>query len=194
MLESAEKGKRMDLPVFKYHPDPIRSGSLVKSKKKCECCKKARGYIYTASAYSEDDLEEALCPWCIADGSAHTKFDATFIDEASFPDDIPAAVVEEIAHRTPGYSSWQSEQWFSCCRDAMAFLEPVGLAEIRERYPNLEADVLAGIINDLNLSGSAAKRMLGVLQRDAGPTAYVFQCLHCGAYKTFVDGIFDIGM
>jgi uncharacterized protein len=184
----------MDLPVFKYHPDPILSGSFVKSKKKCECCGKKRGYIYTASAYCEEDLEEALCPWCIADGSAHGKFYATFVDEAAFPDDVPAAVVEEIAQRTPGYSSWQSEQWFSCCGDAMAFLEPAGLAEIRQRYPGLEPQILAGMIGDLNLSAATGKQILDSLQRDAGPTAYIFQCLHCAAYKTFVDGIFDIGM
>ena len=186
------KNLSIGLPLFKYHPDPIRSGSFVKSKKKCECCKKARSYIYTGPAYCEDDLEEALCPWCIGDGSAHKKYDATFVDEAVFPEDIPPAVVEEISCRTPGYSAWQSEQWFSCCRDAMAFLEPVGVPEIRERYPQIENDVLAYIVSDLGLSHGDAKTMLESLRLDAGPTAYVFQCLHCGAYKTFVDGIFDI--
>jgi uncharacterized protein CbrC (UPF0167 family) len=186
------KSISIDLPIFKYHPDPIRSGSLVKSKKKCECCKKARGYIYAGPTYCEDDFEEALCPWCIGDGSAHAKYDATFVDEAVFPDDVPPAVVEEIACRTPAYSAWQSEQWFSCCRDAMAFLEPVGAAEIRERYPQIENDLLAYIVSELGLSRGDATMMLESLRRDAGPTAYVFQCLHCGAFKTFVDGIFDI--
>jgi uncharacterized protein CbrC (UPF0167 family) len=184
----------VDHPVFKYHPDPILSGSLVISGKKCVCCNKARGTIYTASSYCTEDIEQALCPWCIASGAAHEKFDAAFIDEAAFPDDIPAAVVEEIAWRTPGYSSWQSERWFACCRDAMAFLEPVGLAEIRKRYPQLEARVLATIIEDFNLPAAGGRQMLDALQRDTGPAAYVFQCLHCRAYKTFVDGIFDISM
>lgn len=188
------KNKKLsiDLPIFKYHPDPIRSGSLVKSNKKCECCKRARGYIYTGPTYCEDDLEEAICPWCIGDGSAHKKHDATFVDEAVFPDDIPPAVAEEIACRTPGYSAWQSEQWCSCCQDAMAFLEPVGITELRERYPRIEDDVLTYIVSELGLSRGDAKTMLESLRRDAGPTAYAFQCLHCGAYKTFVDGIFDI--
>lgn len=135
-----------------------------------------------------------ICPWCISDGSAHAKYDATFIDEAIFPDDIPVAVVEEITQRTPGYSSWQSEQWLCCCGDAMAFLEPVGMHEIRRRYPTLEDKILAGIFEDLNLSQVAAKQLLESFKRDAGPTAYVFQCLHCHSHKTFVDGVFDISV
>jgi hypothetical protein len=180
------------LPIFKYHPDPIRSGSVAVSGKKCKCCKKARGYIYTGPAYCEEDLEEALCPWCIADGSAHSKFGATFVDEAVFPDDIAPEVVEYISQRTPGYSAWQSERWFSCDGDAMAFLEPVGVAEMRERYPEIENNILSCIISDLGLPRSDANSMLEALQRDAGPTAYVFRCHHCGAFKTFVDGVFDI--
>jgi len=61
----------MDLPVFRYHPDPIASGSVVASAAECVCCGEARGFIYTGPAYCEAELEEALCPWCIADGSAH---------------------------------------------------------------------------------------------------------------------------
>lgn len=184
----------MDLPVFKYHPDPLLSGSIEKSKEECVCCERPRGYIYTGSTYCEEDLERVICPWCISDGSAHAKYDATFVDEAVFPEDIPVVAVKEITQRTPGYSAWQSEQWLCCCLDAMAFLEPVGVAEIRLRYPKLEKDVLAGMIKDLSLSHVAAKQMLESLKRDAGPTAYVFQCLHCHSYQTFVDGVFNIGV
>jgi len=61
----------MELPVFKYHRDPLQSGSVAKSPESCRCCGKQRGYIYQGPAYSEEELEKALCPWCIADGSAH---------------------------------------------------------------------------------------------------------------------------
>ena len=122
----------MSLPVFKYHRDPVLSGSVQESKKKCKCCRQARGYIYSGPVYAEKDLDEAICPWCIADGSAHAKFDATFVDEENFPDDLPAAAAEEISSRTPGFSAWQSERWLACCGDAMTFVEPVGIKEIRE--------------------------------------------------------------
>ncbi|MCK5338820.1 MAG: CbrC family protein, partial [Bacteroidales bacterium] len=34
---------KMDLPKFKYHPDPLKSGSIVRSENECECCGKKRG-------------------------------------------------------------------------------------------------------------------------------------------------------
>jgi len=182
----------MSLPVFRYHRDPIRSGSLIESNTRCKCCGDTRGFIYTGPVYAEEGLEDSICPWCIADGSAHAKFDATFVDEAALPDDLPGGVVKEIACRTPGFNAWQSERWFSCCNDAMAFLEPTGLAELRERYPQLEFNVRGNIVYDLHMSGGTANRVLESLNRDSGPTAYVFQCLHCAAHRTFVDGVFIV--
>jgi len=182
----------MDLPVFKYHPDPLRSGSIQESREACRCCGEARGYIYTGPVYAQESLDESICPWCIADGSAHDKFDAAFIDEATLPDELPEATVEELVQRTPGYNAWQPEQWFSCCDDAMAFLEPVGVMELRQRYRELEFSIRGNIIYDLGVSGSAATRMLESLNKDKGPTAYIFRCAHCGQHKTYVDGIFDV--
>ena len=108
------------------------------------------------------------------------------------PADLSESVIEELASRTPGFSSWQSEQWFSCCNDAMTFLEPAGIQEIRERYRELEFAVLGNILYDLHISGGAATRMLESLHKNSGPTAYIFQCSHCGAYRTYVDGIFEV--
>jgi hypothetical protein len=46
-----------------------------------------------------------FCPWCIADGTAASKFDATFTDIGSgVPPEISASVCDELAHRTPGVS------------------------------------------------------------------------------------------
>ncbi|MDK9806970.1 CbrC family protein, partial [Vibrio sp. D406a] len=33
----------MELPKFKYHPDPIATGVFEKSDDICECCSKAKG-------------------------------------------------------------------------------------------------------------------------------------------------------
>ena len=182
----------MTMPEFKYHRDPLQSGSVEESDKRCRCCGNARGYIYAGPVYSEEDLDGSLCPWCIAEGTAHAKFGAIFVDEAALPDGLPETVVDEVARRTPGYSSWQSEQWFACCNDAMTFLEPVGIQDIRDHYRELEFSVLSNIIYDLHISGGAATRVLESLNKKSGPTAYVFQCLHCHAYRTFVDGNFDV--
>ena len=182
----------MTLPEFKYHPDPIASGSVIESENKCKVCKKARGYIYQGPAYCEDDLEEAICPWCIADGSAHEKFDVSFTDVEAFPDDLAPEVVEEIAFRTPGFAAWQESKWLGCCKDAAAFVEPAGRAEINAKYPLLEGTLMTFIVQELHVSGGAAVRMLNSLDRDQSPTAFVFKCLHCDNNPVYVDGIFDI--
>src|SRR4051812_39850670 len=117
------------LPAFRYHPDPLGTGSVVASPATCRCCRQKRGYVYSASVYAEDELEDVLCPWCIADGSAHSTFAATFVDTDAFPEGTPETVIAEISERTPGYSAWQSEQWPVCCNDGTAFLGPMGINE-----------------------------------------------------------------
>jgi uncharacterized protein CbrC (UPF0167 family) len=37
--------------------------------------------------------------------SGASKFDATFLNEAALPDDLPLPVIEEVAWRTPGYDA-----------------------------------------------------------------------------------------
>lgn len=177
----------MELPKFKYHPDPVASGSIAASDKSCSCCKKARGYFYTSHTYCEDDLEDEICPWCIADGSAAKKYEASFSDSNGFDDGIPSQAAEEIEFRTPGFDAWQTERWLACCGDAMAFLEPIGAAEFRARYPLLEGTLMTYIVQDMGISGSAATRLLQSLDRDKGPTAYVFGCLHCDAKNAYID-------
>ena len=177
----------MELPQFRYHPDPIRSGSIVESDKKCKCCRKARGYIYTGPVYAERDLDESLCPWCIADGSAAEKYEALFIDDACFDDDMPAEAVDEISQRTPGYNAWQGEQWPVCCGDATQFIMPAGLKEVREYDYTLEGTIMTHIVQEMGISGGAAVRLLESLNRDKGPTVFLFKCEKCLRPHLFVD-------
>lgn len=178
----------MTLPTFRYHPDPLGSGSVIASDAECRCCGRSRGYIYSGPVYAEADLTDALCPWCIADGSAHQTFDATFVDSEAFPLDTPEPAAVEISERTPGYVTWQSEEWPACCNDATAFLAPAGIADIRKNYRELEADVLSHIVYYMGISGAAAGRLLGSLDREAGPTVFLFRCIACGEYKFYIDG------
>src|SRR5260221_6696437 len=120
-----------ELPEFLYHPDPIGTGSIVVSEAVCLACKQARGYIYTGPVYSEEDLVNCLCPWCIADGTAHERFNASFTDEEGIGDygvwdEVSDSVVETVAFRTPGFSGWQQEKWWTHCGDAAAFVGIVG--------------------------------------------------------------------
>jgi uncharacterized protein len=178
----------MELPSFRYHADPIASGSIEKSEAVCRCCGQARGYVYALAPYAEaDDLDNAICPWCIADGSAHRKFDATFVEAESLAD-LDPAIADEVSKRTPGYAAWQQEEWPVCCNDATAFLKPVGIAEVRTReHYQWEGMLMEHIVHNMGISGGAARRMLESLNRDKGPTAYAFECLHCAAIRFHID-------
>lgn len=110
------------LPTFRYHPDPIATGSIEPAPDECLACGRARGFRYVGPVYAETELNEQLCPWCIADGSAARKFDAEFTDVGlGLPPDVPDSVTDEIAHRTPGFHSWQQDHWLYHCGDGCTF-------------------------------------------------------------------------
>lgn len=110
------------LPQFRYHPDPVGTGSIVADEVSCVSCEQRRPYTYTGPVYAEEELNEAICPWCIADGSAASRFDATFTDAMwAVPDDVPEDVTEEVLCRTPGFTGWLQEEWLHHCGDAAAF-------------------------------------------------------------------------
>src|SRR5579864_6930514 len=88
-------------PSSLYHPDPLATGSVEASSASCLACERQRGYIYGGPVYAEEEYEEALCPWCIEDGSAASRFGATFTDIGEgVPDDVPEPVLVEISRRT----------------------------------------------------------------------------------------------
>jgi uncharacterized protein CbrC (UPF0167 family) len=69
---------------------------------------------------------------------------------------------------------------------ATAFLGPVGIVELRAKHRELEGFVLSHHLRAWHLGG-AATRLLESLRRATPPTAYLFQCLHCGEPKVHVD-------
>src|SRR5215204_2394339 len=101
----------MKFPEFKYHRDPLATGSIEPRVTQCVCCRETRSYAYTGPVYSGYDLQDALCPWCIASGLAHMTYAAHFSDDRAFTDPffgpaVPASVVSEVVERTPGFSGW----------------------------------------------------------------------------------------
>ncbi len=178
------------LPTFKYHPDPIATGSVEQSDVKCARCGQPRGYVYTGPTYGEDEYDHNLCPWCIADGSAHAKLGVTFHDEASIPGSdflgaprVSEAIIAEVSQRTPGFTAWQQEQWFTCCGDAAAFLGRAGRRELKAQYP----EAIPALKETHGLGGEEWDQIFQALHKDGSPTAYVFQCLHCGKYGAYFD-------
>jgi uncharacterized protein CbrC (UPF0167 family) len=179
----------MELPKFKYHPDPIATGSIVASDKTCKCCGQTRGYIYEGTIFAEGDLESAICPWCIADGAAHSKFDATFVDEDAIGDygkwdEVSESVKREVAHQTPTFIGWQDIVWWTHCGDAAAFLGMAGAEGVVAYGPEL-AERLR--IHSGFEDNEEWQEFLAGLDKEESPTAYVFRCLHCEAVGGYWD-------
>jgi len=177
------------LPTFKYHPDPLATGMVVKSDTKCACCGNARGFIYTGPVYAAEEYDQRICPWCIADGSAHERLGASFTDDAGIGgggmwDGVPDEVIEEVAHRTPGFSGWQQEQWWTHCGDAAQFIGRAGRQELEALGPQ----AIAAIQDSAGLSdGPEWEEFLGALDKDGSPTAYMFRCRKCGRLGGYQD-------
>jgi uncharacterized protein CbrC (UPF0167 family) len=169
--------RRVDFPEFPYHPDPRGTGFVRPSGAACVVCGESRGFIYAGPVYSQEELDNCLCPWCIADGSAAQTYEAEFTDVGwGVPADVPDEVVVQVATRTPGFSGWQQEHWLYHCGDAAAFLGRVGWDELRP-YPDaiesLGHDHDAGYLKTLDTDGEA--------------TAYLFRCRHCGRHLAYSD-------
>jgi len=157
------------LPTFRYHPDPVGSGSFELSPARCPYCGVDRTYVYTGPVYAIDEPDPP-CPRCIADGSFAARFAAEFTDAAALAG-LDADIIDEVTRRTPGFSGWQQEQWMTHCDDAAAFLGPVAYEELLSHPQALE----------LLRSEEGSDDWLQGLSRDGSPTGYLFRCRHCGA-------------
>jgi uncharacterized protein CbrC (UPF0167 family) len=177
------------LPVFRYHPDPLATGAIKSEPDRpCLGCNRIRGYLYMGPVHVEKNfiLEEHLCPWCIADGTAAKRFGARFNDTGS-TDGITDQVREEVESRTPGYSAWQEEQWLACCGDAAAFLGLAGAVELKRDFPDAIPAVKTYLRDEYSLSKDEMEEFFSALSKEDMPTAYIFRCLHCRKFLAYVD-------
>ena len=179
----------MQLPTFRYHPDPISTESIKISANKCVVCGLSRGYIYTGPVYAIGEYQDMICPWCIADGRAYEKLQCVFVGDiglgGAWGEPISQSIVEEISHRTPGFSGWQQEQWLTHCQDAAAYLGRFGQSELLM----LNREQREQIKQAHGLSQSQWEYMMRWSLKDGSPTLYVFQCLHCGVYGGYSDSL-----
>ncbi|HSI13720.1 MAG TPA: CbrC family protein [Chthoniobacter sp.] len=174
----------MSLPKFTYHPDPVATGSIEVSDAECLSCEQARGYIYVCNTYSEEEIEEAICPWCIADGSASEKFEATFSDDAPLVDEgIDEEIVEEVTRRTPGFFSWQQDVWLCCCDDACEFHGDPS----REQLAKLKGSALEEVLEQFSWTEEEWADFLKVYEPGESPAIYHFICRHCRKSRYGMD-------
>ena len=182
------RNRRLDLPEFVYHPDPIATGSVKPSDTECVCCGSRRGFIYVGPVYAEEELEDCICPWCIANGTAYEKLGAEFVDAAGIGgygdwDDVPGEVADEIAYRTPGFAGWQQERWWTHCGDAAEFIGRAGRKEV-ESYGE---QLVKAVQYEIGYSDEEWKHYFQALSKESSPTAYIFRCRHCGKLGGYSD-------
>lgn len=155
----------------------------------CSLCGQRRGLTYAGPIYGRQPV--ALCLACIASGDAAAALAdgdvlADFTDVAiGVPDDVPEDVLDEVAHRTPGFVGWQQEHWMYHCGDAAAFIGRAG-AERLAGFP----DALDMVLHENDPFGWTAEESQAYvesLHEDGDATAYVFRCLHCGTHLAYTD-------
>jgi len=186
------------LPVFKYHPDPLGTGAFSTDKAvKCDCCQQSTDIYYESPFYSVADID-ALCPWCIADGSASLKFEGEFQDSASvegmdceYDDDgefshtinpYPDEMLDELVKRTPGYRGWQQEVWLAHCNEPCEFIGYVCWDDIKDRL-----DEFVSLEDDIQEYGFSVEELSGLLYKDSDAQGYLFRCLHCKKLRLHFD-------
>lgn len=177
---SARRERLKDLPFFKYHPDPLETGSFEEGEEKiCPCCGNKSRVYYTSMPYCIDNVDY-LCPTCISNGDAARKFDAMFVSDAEWHGDNDKEKDDELFRRTPGYLSWQGEHWLSCCDDYCAYMGTVGTRELKAM--NIADEVIGEYIQR-----GAFEDIEEYLVKDGPMCGYLFKCLHCGKYHLYVD-------
>jgi uncharacterized protein CbrC (UPF0167 family) len=174
---------KVDLPFFRYHPDPVASGSIRAATEACACCERDRGWIYTATFYTAREAGGHFCPWCIADGSAAEKFAGEFVDSVGL-DGVSDEVLHEVTRRTPGFHAWQDPRWLVHCKAAAAFVGEVGYAELAAR-----PEALAQLRADMRLDGWRDEAQLEQFLTHLGEsaTAMLFRCTVCTAHLAYAD-------
>jgi uncharacterized protein CbrC (UPF0167 family) len=177
-----------DLPSFRYHPDPLATGSIEESAGECEVCGETREYLYAGPLYGDREIDDAaVCPWCIADGRAATELGVEFTDAAADGlDEVSAEALDEVLRRTPGFVGWQQEHWMFHCSDAAAFLGRVGAAELAD-HPDALDCLRAAVVAGFGWPGETVDNYLSALHRDGAATAYLFRCLVCGTHLAYSD-------
>lgn len=177
-----EKLKLLELPFFKYHPNPLATGAFTQAQYAvvCDCCGCSTHIYYDGPFYAIDDINY-LCPNCIASGAAAKKFDGAFQDDCCLESEVlDAEKVDELIHRTPGYSGWQQEYWRSHCGDFCAFIGYVGAAELKA------LGVLDEVLDDPQWS-EEEKDLIKTSVNGGLFQCYLFKCLHCGKHMVWMD-------
>ena len=74
-------------------------------------------------------------------------------------------IADAIAYRTPSFSGWQQERWFTHCSDGAEFLGAVGKQELLRAG----ADAVQVIRNESGYASDEWERYFDTLNAEHGP-------------------------
>lgn len=170
---------REPLPKFRFHTDPPAPHVLKDSSLPCAACGEIRGVSVT-SHYGPVS-HECICPWCVADGTAAAKLDASFVQHIEDP--VEEALRDELNLRNPGYESWQGESWLAHCGIPCVFHGDLPPAEVLA----LPADAEAAFLAENDWLDDWDDLKLAYSENRAHPALYKFVCGDCGFVRIGID-------
>jgi uncharacterized protein CbrC (UPF0167 family) len=178
---------RRPFPLFRYHPFPVYTKAIAQSPLTCPLCEQPSEYSYAFAASTvaggpgEEEREIRVCPWCLHDGTAASRYPGlAFVDPPAA--DAGAAARDELAHRTPGVASFQDLEWPAHHGDYCAFIGYVGWKEIAPYAGELGSD-LARLRRELGWR----KPELESWVNGASVQGYLFRCTTCGMHRLAFD-------
>lgn len=178
-----------ELPIFKYYTDPLGNKSIVEEAGHCDCCEMVRDYMYDGPIYTRYGSPK-VCPWCVDNGRAAEMWNATFQDRmvtggTSAQETLSPKIYDEVMKRTPGYSSWQGNDWLFSNNDAMIFLgDAIGKELLKENNPRKIATVLSTLSE---LGDQWTAEHLKTLVHGGQPSVYVFYDRQNDSYHAYQD-------
>jgi uncharacterized protein CbrC (UPF0167 family) len=183
------------LPRFRYHPDPVATQNVLAEPITCDVCGEERDYSYVGPYLSPGyhfENGDPMCPWCIADGSAAEKWQASFVPPVLLSDaaraQMPPAALAELELRTPSYLSLQPGVWLDHHGEADAYLGEIGADEYAALPPEAQGAVRRAGGDDPQRPARDSDQVWRLRADGNGPAVYLFQCLHCGRYDGFYAG------
>lgn len=136
--------------------------------------RRSRDYQYCGPFFAVDEVE-GICPWCSKSGAAARKYKGESQNGASVEDGASPESVDEVLHRTPGYSARQEEKRLSHRGECCAFIGHVGWDEIRGLVDELRDD----FVNE----GYTLQNLPKHLRKAAPTKRYRFRCLRRGRHR-----------
>ena len=131
------------------------------------------------SFYAVDEVE-ILCPDCIQSGAAAKKFDGQFQQDILEEQDIDnSEAIDQVCRCTPGYVSWQGNDWPVHCNDCCIFLDYVGWQELVDQVTDLKNVELP--------DGYDLVMLEEMMQNNGHLQGYLFRCSECEKYVLHVD-------